>query len=354
MYHTDVFTTGLSVSVDWLAFTVLYDSYTVSDVISFLGFDSSQFSLMPRGAMGYKSMQNLDGYGLSVLSDGNTDMGIHVNITGSAVGHVLQMYAKKHMDVEPFGGREVFGVDDFAQTVLTKFLSDVCRLGQISRLDLAIDDAGEKVHFTLDDVTMHLSEGRVVSKFRQYTNNVSRKINDGTMTGGTIYFGSGQSDVRLRVYDKQLEHNTKHPEEPVSHPWVRWEFQLRNSRAQAAVRYLLEGLSLGEAAAAILNNYIRFIELDDSNRSRCSTTADWDNFVGCVGRLSLTVKAVPKTLDDKRNWIKEQVLPTLTGIIIADSGMFDIITENWDASVMRMKSDLVALVDAALKTGPTS
>lgn len=344
--NTDVLTTGLKVSVDWLAFTVKDDRYTVLSVIRFLGFDVSMFSPAPRGAMGYKSMLNLDGFGLSVLSDGKEDMGIHVNISGSAVGYVLRKYAEKHSDVTPFDVEKAFEVDDFRQTVLTKFLADVCQIGQISRMDIAIDDIGEQVYFSVDDISRYIESSLVVSKFRTCSANISRKIKDNSLVGGTLYFGSGQSDIRLRIYDKQLEYNSKHPESPVSTPWVRWEFQLRNERAMSAVR-LLSDSSLGQVAAGILNNYFRIIINDDSNRSRCSIDPAWIEFVGDINKLSLTVKHEPKTLEDKKKWIIEQVLPTLTGIIIADGGTYDIILDHWDSSVARMHSDMLSIVQSS-------
>lgn len=344
--NSDVLTTGLKVSVDWLAFTV-HNLNTVNSVIEFLGLDGSMFSPSPRGANGYKSMINLDGFHLSILFDGNADMGIHVNISGSAIGYVLSCYARKNSAVNPFDNESAFDVDDFGQTVLSKFLSDVCQIGSIARMDIAVDDC-EDVHFTVDDVQGYLDAGLVVSKFRTYTNNISRKVSSGEMTGGTIYFGSGQSDVRLRIYDKQLEYNTKHPDDPVDAPWVRWEFQLRNERAMMAANLMMMGSSLGEVASGILNNYIRFIINDDSNRSRCSIDPKWVEFVGSVRKLSLTVKSAPKTLEDKKNWIISQVLPTLTGIIIADGGSYDIITDHWNSSLMRMKSDMISIINNAI------
>lgn len=345
--NTDVLTTGLKVSVDWLSFTVMDESMNIFSVMQFLGLDSSCFSPAPRGAMGYKSMLNLDGYALSILSDGNENMGIHVNIGGSAVGHILECYAMRKSSDTPFGGM-AFEMQELGMSVLINFLSDVKKFAHIARLDLALDDIGD-VHFTIDDLQKYLSEGRVLSKFRKYTNNVSRKVNNDEMVGGTLYFGSSQSDVRLRVYDKQLEYNSKHSDQ-IDTPWVRWEFQLRNDRAMIAVDHIIHAQDdLGGVVAQILNNYFRIIMLDDSNRSRCSIHPAWVLFLGAVGVLKLSQKKMPKTMEDKKNWIIEQVLPTLTGIIIADGGVFDIITDHWDKSVERMHSDMLSLIDQALK-----
>lgn len=342
--YTDVLMTNLKISIDWLAFTIKDESMDVESVIDFFGLDGSMFTVSPRGANGYKSMINLDGYGLSILSDGSINMGIHVNITGSAIGHVLSCYLDKNSVPNPFNSDTAFCVDDFDQTILVKFFNDICKIGKIVRLDIAIDDMGKNVHFTLDDILFYLEQDLVISKFRNYTNNITKKISCNELVGGTIYFGSSQSDVRLRIYDKQLEYNSKNPQSLIDTPWVRWEFQLRNERAMSAVNLLLMGNTLGQVASGILNNYIRFIINDNNNRSRCSVDPKWLDFIGSLDKVQLSVKSVPKTLQDKKNWVISQVLPTLTGIIIADGGTFDIIMDNWDTSIMRMKHDMISLI----------
>lgn len=341
--NTDTLTTGLKVSVDWLAFTFKGESITVLDVIKFLGFDDSMFSLAPRGAMGYKSMLNLDGFHLSILYDGREDMGIHVNCSGSAVGYLLSRYASTHCSVNPFDGRDAFMVDELGSTVLTQFLTDVNKHATISRFDIAIDDIGD-VHFTLDDVQSYFDQKLVISKFRTVGNQITKSVSSGDMVGGTIYLGSSKSDIRLRIYDKQLEQASKHPDQSMTIPWIRWEFQLRNDRACSAVRLLIESNSLSQVAAGILNNYMRFIVNDDNNRSRCSTDSRWLAFVGTLEKSPLYVHAEAKTIEDKKNWIIEQVLPTLTGIIIADGGSYDIITNHWESSLFRMKHDMKELI----------
>lgn len=342
--NTDVLATGLRVSVDWVAFTVKDEKMTVKSVIEFLGFDVAMFSQAPRGANGYKSMMNLDGYPLSVLSDGKPDMGIHVNVGGSAIGHMLKHYYNARCSPTPFGG-DAFEVDDFAQTVMVNFLSEVNKIATFSRLDIAVDDCGDTVHFTLPDVSHALSMGLCVSKFRNYSNNITRKVSrPDELVGGTIYFGSGSSDIRLRIYDKRLEQNAKAGAEVITYDWVRWEFQLRNERATSFAHLLLSGVSFPDAVVGMFNNYFRIIVNDDSNRSRCSISPRWLAFLGSLEKVRLYVSDHPKTLDDKKAWLIQQVLPTLTGVILADGGSLDIITDHWDASVARMKHDMLSLV----------
>ena len=50
----------------------------------------------------------------------------------------------------------------------------------------------------------------------------------------------------LRVYDKQLEQNQKAEDgEVLEDPWVRWEFELKNERANIAVDFLIQRKQLG-------------------------------------------------------------------------------------------------------------
>ena len=149
----------------------------------------------------------------------------------------------------------------------------------------------------------------------------------------------------LRVYDKQLEQNQKAEDgEVLEDPWVRWEFELKNERANIAVDFLIQRKQLGEIIMELLTNYVRVIVNDDSNRSRCSAHPLWEKFVGAVGRLSLYVESVKKTMDEKKRWLIRQCLPTIAGVIIADGGSFDIITQHFDDAVSRMSCSMRRLV----------
>ena len=94
----------------------------------------------------------------------------------------------------------------------------------------------------------------------------------------------------------------------------------------------------------ILHNYVRLIVQDDSNRSRCSSHPLWEAFIGAVRKLRLFVREAPKTIEDKRHWLVRQCLPTFAGVIIADGGSLDIITQHFDDAVSRMSSSLRHLV----------
>lgn len=332
---------GLQVCIDWLAFTVT-DLQTVHDVSEFMGFNLVQFSQAPRGAMGYKTMYRLDGYPVSILCDGADDMGIHVNISGSAVAHCVAAYRNKLSEPTPFDGAALL-VEDFTETALSKFLEDILKIGHITRLDLAIDDKGKDQYFSCEDIQGYLMADQVVSKFRKWHTDIDYKFG-GEIIGYTIYMGSRKSDVFLRVYDKRLEQAAKDPEHAPDEPWTRWELELKDDRACMAAKMLVQGQTMGSVIVGILSNYVRIVENDNENQSRRSVLPRWQQFIDGVKKVSLYIPPVPKTLEDKRMWIDNQALCTIIGLFLADGGSFSFLEDKIDAGIHRMKSDMRELV----------
>jgi len=335
---------GLSVSIDWIAFTSNVVS-SVEELIEFLGYSPADFQLMPKGAQGYKKMHRLNGYEVKILSDGTEEMGFHVIISGSAIMDVLQHFKASLSSATPFSGDDLATtVTDFDNTIMVEFLQQLRRIGWLTRLDLAVDDHGA-AFFTVEDIREYIDRQEVVSKFRSYRD-ISESTLTGERTGHSLYLGSRQSEIMLRIYDKQLEQNKKAVSEDdlIMEPWIRWEFEIKNDRANIAADMLIQHKELGEIVMSILNNYVKIVILDDSNRSRCSILPLWEVFVDAVGKLRLFNPEFAKTLDDKRKWVVHQCLPTLAGIIIADGGGFDIITDHFENAIVRMSDHLRQLV----------
>lgn len=333
---------SLTASIDWIAFTstIITD---VREMISFLGYSEADFLLLPKGSNGYKKMHRLTGFPITILSDGNENMGIHVVISGSALPDLLAHFKNSITYDIPFE-KNVTCLSDFNNSIMIEFLQQVKSIGWLTRFDLAVDDRGS-LYFSVSDVCDFLQRQEVVSKFRTYRN-VYESTFTGDSTGHTVYFGSRQSEVMLRIYDKQLEQNNKAAsyEEMITTPWVRWELELKNERANIAADFLIKRKQIGEIVMEVLNNYVRFIIPDDSNRSRCSSHPLWEKFVGMVGKLRLYVASVQKSIDDKKRWLIRQCLPTIAGVIIADGGSLDIITSHFDDAVLRMGNEMRHLV----------
>lgn len=321
---------GLRVSVDWLSFTT-HEFAFWWDVATYLGYSKEQFTELPKGGMGYKHMVKLDGYPVTILYDGKEDMGIHVSISGSAISEVAITCMNLYKVDTPFG----IGYEEehmpLNSTCLLELIKAVIHIGNITRLDLAIDDIGCQ-YYSIDLLVAILEDSRCISKFRSWRNLCERSVS-GDKVGHTIYLGSRKSDIFLRVYDKMLEQKS-------SFPWVRWEFELKDVRARQVADLLIQESNVGIIAVGLLNNYLRVIQFDNNNKSRCSTDLLWQRFIDGISAVKLYVPSEPKTLEEKREWFKRQVAPTLAGIIIADGGVLDIITSEFEQYINKMSKDM--------------
>lgn len=317
MQENQVLTSNnLTVSVDWLSFTIHDEDYSPEVLIDFLGFEREQFRNMPNGASGYKHMLKFEN--ISILYDGADNMGIHVNITGSSVATVLETYKESLVVDTPFGK----AYDLWDETVLAHLLGEILKLGKVTRLDLAIDDFGCS-YYGLDEISNKISHGKICTKWRTSRNLCEKNVADCEKVGHTIYFGSSQSEIQLRIYDKQLEQNkTKdiNDENYIHYSWVRWELELLKDRANEVARLLSQNTGLGEIAIGVLANYFRIIKLDDSNKSRCSIESKWAKFVENVSKLKITVKKAEKTLEEEIKMFEHQNGRKVAKILFAMGG----------------------------------
>lgn len=314
------FRNGLSVCVDWLSFTMPEIEDPI-DVIELLGYSDVDFRASS-GRYGYKSAYVcLLHDGLTILYDGNEGMGVHVDISGSAIASVLQSYYDSRLMISTPFGEMAYEAADLASSILSDLLNDILLVGKITRLDLAIDDIGAE-YFALDEVEELLEIGACVTRFKEYRIQKSKSFG-GKTSGNTVYLGSRSSACMIRIYDKKLEQNAKLKKsgEPLlEEEWVRWELELKDERAISAAKILCSGKPLGDVAIGILSNYVRFINLDNTRRSRCSTLEKWDTFISGVVGLKLYQAAEPKTIRDKKAWIWRQVARSLAAIVKADGG----------------------------------
>ena len=337
---------GLTVSVDWLSFTVTSTSDIV-DALDLFGYVIDDFAKLPKGARGYRTMYRANSSGIYVLCDGNANMGVHIDVSGSAVSDFLERF---HSSLEvfcPFEGSKCYDLDPDTSAMMA-LLSRIMDNGHLTRLDIAIDDVGCR-YFTTDDIVTLYDNRQIVTKFRNMRNVVEFE-NPGTKTGHTVYFGSRSSDIFLRAYDKRLERNAHRSDhEPaIKFPWVRWELELKDDRAMSAAKMLVSGMNVGVVAVGVLGHYMRMINLDDTNRSRCSMYLRWADFIDGISSKRLTVFKAPITLAEKRSWINRQVMPTLAAIVMADGGSLEFVEDNLSSGADRMNSTLCHMVQSEL------
>lgn len=335
---------GLYLSVDWLSFTVK-DGMSYLDVVSYFGLRMEDFQTGLNGRYGYKSRIQHSICPIHVLYDGMDGMGVHVDISGSAVGYFLNAYKEKRTcDMTPFGELS-YSVESFDSTVLADLLKDIMDKGQLTRLDLAVDDFGCR-YYSLEELTDIFNSGLYVSKFRKWKLNMEKC--KGYTTGHTIYLGSRTSEIMFRIYDKKLEQNSKKECEQVENPWVRWEIELHKDRACAVALYLIAGNNLSNAVIGILANYLRLIDGDNSRDSRCATSEKWNDFICGISKLSLYQTVSEKTLEEKKEWLVKQVAPTISAIYRID-GDLSFIYELIENGSSRISAELRHLIQRALE-----
>ena len=241
-----------------VAFT--FSSLSFTDILLFLNLNYNDFEPTGRGARGYKQMLKCKHADITILYDGTPNMGTHCEITSKGFYFAMCSFFKPLLVSTPFNSTALDIPFDF--THITYFLGQlVQRAKNVSRLDLAIDDYTDD-YFTLDSLLDLVQSGRCISKFKSFKYEFSKKIGSLDYTGKTIYFGSRQSNVFLRVYDKALEQKVSN-----NMKWVRWEFELKNDMAINSINSILKFKSLPTFVFSLLNTYLRFINLDNERRS---------------------------------------------------------------------------------------
>lgn len=299
--------------MDYIAFTIMDERFDVDDVIEMMGFESEDFILLPRGGFGYKKQRKNEKSGISVLYDGAENMGIHVNITGKGVPFLLEAFSKTLPKTE-FEGQIYSWM---SEDLLSQFFQTVLQYGQFSRIDVAVDDEVGQF-FSPPELFKIYENHQVVSKWRS-VRRVDRYKSPKECIGYTVYFGSRESMLMLRLYDKALEiNNNFKPGEAgyIDHDWYRWELEYKEDRANDFAKSIIDGVNLGNIAVGVLAYYIRLIELDDSNRSRCSTMEKWEKFIHSIEGLRLSGEKEVKTVYHKLSWLDSQVAPTLATMLL--------------------------------------
>ena len=185
---------------DWLCFTFPVNC-TLDSVFSFLGFNPASFSSTNHGGKGYKKMILCNYSNIRIYYDGNEDMGINVQISGEAISYFLSCVRSSLNE----GFLSNASDEDILRFILSLLLEIGCKF---TRVDISLDDIGAN-YFTLDDIIAFRNNHQISSIAKCFQHVYSEDSKSYECTGNTIYFGKRSSGSFLRIYDKQLEQNTK-------------------------------------------------------------------------------------------------------------------------------------------------
>jgi len=319
--------TGLSSCVDWFSctFTEENDWTVIPDVI---GIESSNFLPMKNGLKGYTKGVVFDN--IKILYDGNENMGVHLDMSGE-------------------GCRTFENISEISWTDLFRlFVTDYAFSVNITRMDLAVDDF--EGYFKIPTLIKYLKNGHVTSRFK-----IARRLNSiiiktGEEIGHTLYFGSGQSDIQVRFYEKNIEQIMKGNEIPEGCTvWNRTEIQARNERAKAFMQLLAyETFGAGEIVCGTLKNYIQFRKevKNDKNKSRWPIAAFWKKFLGDVEKIQLTLKPMSQSVERKYKWIDKSVTKSLALLAVAFPENTQEMFEKFvDEGISKFKKTDVQIID---------
>ena len=181
------------------------------------------------------------------------------------------------------------------------------------RLDIAIDD---KIGFlNVRSLIEKCENGECSTRFNTYeTRRKGEGLRDvsegGIVKGDTLYLGSKTSDVRICIYEKDVEQYMKLGV-PIEEASVqnRVEVRLKNDHAWNAVADLLGNYDVEETVFSIINRYVCFLDAQEGvDRYDWEPNPQWMWFVGDGrGKLRLTTKPEPHTLQRTINWYNNQV-----------------------------------------------
>lgn len=243
---------------------ILYDWVTIScksddpqTWVKLLGMENAPWDEMEHGRNGYR--KGLFYGNISIYYDGSEGMGCCLNLSGQ--------------------GCRVFeeqGSGDFDG--LFRIVQDNPDEFHMTRLDVAFDD-----HTGILDIRQlfqDTDDREFVSKFR--LSDIHKKFKD-ERPGISVYHGSEQSALLIRIYDKAAERGL-----PEEQHWVRVELQLRNDRALA---FIQNPEKIGVKFRGVLVNYLRYVDDNgDKNRWRWPMKAYWEELIAQVERIKLYVK----------------------------------------------------------------
>lgn len=238
--------------IDWLTVTSKCDS--VQSMIELLGMTDPGIIWETKEAYmnGYPMRCHFNG--INILSGGTAEMGICLTMSGSGC-RAFESYGHGNW-----------------WWLLEHFSNDLGSYNY-TRLDLAFDDHTGILDMDVlrDDTDDHYYRSR------------SRwwKVEYGSQ-GCTIYHGSPQSEIRIRIYDKAAERGCQNSEH-----WVRVEIMMRRDNAARCVAMILERQRIGVVFCGVLRNYLCYLEpSSDSNRSRWELAPYWDKLLNGAAPLS--------------------------------------------------------------------
>lgn len=281
--------TSLTLSVDWLSCTFNL-GLDCEAVLSTLHLDLDKFVMQDYSFYGYKSL--LEYNGIRVLLD-HKDSSFMLDFTGSG----CRFY---EMLDHCYTWSDVFNILSMYECSFT-------------RIDLALD-AFNLNTFNIRTMYKKACRGETKGRFRVFDFHERRNFSDGTVLGETLYFGSPDSRIRFRFYNKLDERVARNYEvnENIK-KWIRFEICFRKEHACSVIQLITLKLDTPEGIFfGVLRNYLLFLKPSDSdsNKWRWSVCSWWEHFLKNKEKVRLAQVYVEPTVFKKCGWLNDSVSKT--------------------------------------------
>lgn len=266
------------IKIDWLEMTVK-DCHYLTIIEDILKLDFSVFTEAERGMHGYPNMF-VFGFVRVLHNNDKPALGTKIILSAQALDQV---------------GNDA--IEIIKQGLLLG--------GSFARIDLALDDRFNLLSFS--EIEKTIESGSCVTNFQTFDVRRPRCTKSLDLKGRSIEWGSRQSDRFLVLYDKQMERINAGDYD--SGHWLRFEGRwFKRAAMNLAVELALNGLSSG---GGLLRGLIDFRDNSDENKSRCLPLSWWSVFTDNLEIIKTGIKKLPKTIQDKCDWIQKQLCKPL-------------------------------------------
>lgn len=159
-----------------------------------------------------------------------------------------------------------------------------------TRVDLAVDCVGIENGPT--KLYKAWQAGKAKTRAQKCTQ-IHGKDNEGNATGNTVYVGSREGDVFLRVYDKGLQAGLD------DLLWCRIELELKKSKAKLATKGVAS-VGVNQTVASALDNYIEF-----------PSVPWWREMRAGLPSADKSIMQGEQHMNKESSWLREQALPAV-------------------------------------------
>lgn len=243
--------------IHWIGFTLKPgDPVSEKEVLQLLGMTELICCKSVSGRQGYRNGYFLKGTGITILTDGKSTMGTHVDIPGESIA-TLQ--------------------------------NAIC--------------------------TRYQQHRQIVCRFRSSGWRTQEKSS--RVVGSALTFGNRKGVVYVRIYDKQEEEqNNRNVETSIQHPekTVRWEFEFKKNRARSIAEQLIQADgNVSAVTQSQLKHYFRIIRRDNKNISRCTVLKRWKQFVADAEEMQLATETKEFNVEHQLLYVRN-ALPAVAAV----------------------------------------